>query len=355
MRRILKKIHQVVGLFVALYMLVMALTGTLLVYKDAILRTAVPELATTVATHTAASQATILEKLERQYQSPGVRSIKLPRDGVNAYKLYLNDKTEFLVNAETLEPVYDPIHMVPLFAFLFDVHHRLTFGEIGEEVVGILGLFACFSLLSGLYLWWPWRKGLRLSTAVPANSRAASYRGAHVTTGIIVAPLLLVATATGTAMIYSSAVRSGLTALLGGEQPTVTQMLPQATEVRATLFDQKDRVFAVGMSTLYIPPRGQSGVYSIRLKMPDEWHPNGRSTVKVDPEGQTVVTYNAPDAALGHNVADTIYPLHSGKTGGLLWQFLIALSGVATFYLCYLGLSAYVKRRRMRHVSAGAK
>ena len=68
----------------------------------------------------------------------------------------------------------------------------------------------------------------------------------------------------------------------------------------------------------------------------------------MDEGAGTVSFYNAPDAALGHNIADAVYPVHSGKTGGMLWQLLVAISGFGGFFLAYAGLNAYIRRRRKR-------
>ncbi len=345
MRRTLKRLHQLIGLVIALYMLVMAGTGALLTYKDPILARLIPEVGGEVTILGPAAQAEKLAEIETRYAVPGVRSVKLPREGMNAYKLYLNNKEERLLNASTLEDVRDPLGAFGFFVVLFDIHHRLAAGETGEEIVGILGLVTLFSLVSGLYLWWPWRKGYRLRNLIPVNGRSSAYRLSHVTLGATVAPLLILNTVTGASMIYSTSVRTGLTGIFGGERPVSTQQA-EIADPRTALFEEKAATFPEGLATIYIPKRTEDGAYSLRLQMPAEWHPNGRSTVTVNKKAGTVAFYDAPAAALGHNIADTIYPLHSGKTGGYLWQALVALTGIGGFLLAYAGLSAYIRRRR---------
>lgn len=355
MRRTLKRLHQLVGLLIAVYMLVMAGTGAALTYKDQILARFIPEVRGEVVALSPEAQAAKLTEIEVQHAITGVRSVKLPRPGMNAYKVYLKDKQEILLNADTLAPVNDPLGMVGFFTVLFDIHHRLAAGETGEEVVGILGVVAALMLISGVYLWWPWRKGFRLRNVIPANGKASSYRLSHVTLGAIVAPLLVLNTITGAAMIYSTPVRNGLTAMFGGEKPTRTEAMELAAEPKLALFSGKASEFPDGLATIYIPKRTEEGSYSLRLQMPREWHPNGRSTVTVNPQAGTVSFYDAPEAGLGHNIADSIYPLHSGKTGSAIWQFIVVLTGLGGFFLAYAGLSAYLKRKRARRVVAATK
>lgn len=348
MRRSLKRLHQLIGVVIALYMLVMAGTGAALTYKDPILARLIPEVGGQVTSLDPAEQALVLARIEDRYAMPGVRSIKLPRPGMDAYKVYLKGKHEILLNADTLEEVHDPLGAFTFFVVLFDIHHRLAAGAAGEEIVGILGLIAIFSLMSGIYLWWPWRGGYRPRNLIPANGRASAYRLSHVTLGATIAPLLLLNTVTGASMIYSIPVRNALTAVFGGEKTSVAVSIPDTSEPRTALFDNKASHFPEGLATIYIPQRTEEGPYSLRLQMPAEWHPNGRSTVTIDPKAGTATFYNAPDAALGHNIADAIYPLHSGKTGGYLWQALVALTGLGGFLLAYAGLSAYIRRKRQR-------
>jgi len=346
MRRSLKRLHQLIGVVIALYMLVMAGTGAALTYKDPILARLIPEVGGQVKSLEPAEQAEALARIEDQYAAPGVRSVKLPRPGMNVYKVYLKDKQELLLNADTLAEVHDPLGAFSFFVVLFDIHHRLAAGATGEEIVGVLGLVTIFSIVSGIYLWWPWRKGYRLRNLIPANGRASAYRLSHVTLGATIAPFLLLNTITGASMIYSTPVRNALTAVFGGEKTAVAVSIPVASEPRTALFDNKVSYFPEGLATIYIPRRTEEGPYSLRLQMPAEWHPNGRSTVTIDQTSGTATFYNAPDAALGHNIADAIYPLHSGKTGGYLWQALVALTGLGGFLLAYAGLSAYIRRKR---------
>ena len=355
MRRTLKRLHQLVGLAIAVYMLVMAGTGAALTYKDQILARFIPEVRGEVVALAPADQAAKLEEIEVQYTALGVRSVKLPRPGMNVYKVYLKDKQEILLNAESLAAVNDPLGMAGFFTVLFDIHHRLAAGDTGEEIVGILGLIAALMLMSGVYLWWPWRRGFRVRNVIPANGKASSYRLSHVTMGAVVAPLLILNTITGAAMIYSTAVRDGLTAIFGGEKPTHTEAIDTTAAPKVVLFSGKATVFPDGLATIYIPRRTEEGPYSLRLQMPREWHPNGRSTVTVDSQAGTISFYDAPEASLGHNIADSIYPLHSGKTGSGIWQFLVTLTGIGGFFLAYAGLSAYVRRRYMRRTTVTAK
>lgn len=84
MRRTLKRLHQLAGLLIAVYMLVMAGTGAALTYKDQILARFIPEVRGEVVALSPEAQAAKLAEIEGQYAIIGVRSVKLPRPGMNA-------------------------------------------------------------------------------------------------------------------------------------------------------------------------------------------------------------------------------------------------------------------------------
>ncbi|WCL53965.1 PepSY-associated TM helix domain-containing protein [Gimibacter soli] len=339
MRPLIRQLHEVIGLVIAVYMILMGVTGTLLTFREDILAASLPGLDTPAA----ATDQAMIDRIVATYADAGLRTIKLPKDGFNAYRVYLPDHRELLLDSSTLAPVADPLHLDAFFVTLFDLHHRLTFGEAGEEVIGILGLTTLFIAVSGIYLWWSWRRGFSLARMRPSGGNAVAYRTAHLTSGIVIAPFLLMTVITGSAMIYSTAVRDGLTALFGGERPVAS--LPARTT--GDLIADAPTALPDGRPVFYILPRGSATEPSLRVKMPAEWHPNGRSTLSSN-DGGTLVAYDATKAGTGHRIADAVYPLHSGKVGGLGYRLLVGAIGLGIVYLSYLGLVAYIRRFRKR-------
>ncbi|TNE60913.1 MAG: PepSY domain-containing protein [Alphaproteobacteria bacterium] len=339
MRRGLRRIHQIIGVVGALYMLVMASTGTILAFEDNLLRLLLPGLDRPVVQLSPAEQGAKLGAIEAAYANQGLRSIQLPTDGMNAYRVYLVDKSQQLLDAETLVPIHDPMAADASLQFLFDIHHYLALGDTGKQIIGLLGLAAIFSVLSGLYLWWPWRRGFRLSLLKARGGSSAAHRGAHATMGILLAPLLLVTVVTGTVLIYSGPVRAGLAALFGGAQPT--QQAEAGAGGPERLFELAAERLPGAEASIYSPAR-----MSMRLRMQDEWLPKGRSTVTVGPDG--AVVYDATKGGMGHRISDAVYPVHAGKVGGALWLAIVVLTGFGTIYLSAMGFLAFWRRARPR-------
>ncbi|MBW8304974.1 MAG: PepSY domain-containing protein, partial [Brevundimonas sp.] len=98
---------------------------------------------------------------------------------------------------------------------------------------------------------------------------------------------------------------------------------------------------------------------SIRLKQPGEWHPNGRTTVLIDPATSAVARVSdAQTLTRGERAVHAIYPLHAGSVGGWLYEWVTVVSGLALAALGGVGLWAFLKQRlgrtRRRPVRPGA-
>jgi uncharacterized iron-regulated membrane protein len=85
--------------------------------------------------------------------------------------------------------------------WLFDLHHHLFSGEAGETVIGIAGLAGVFFVVSGTILWWRTRRTFRWRL-LPSRLSRPAILWHHRDLGIVIAPLLLLATLTGTMMVF---------------------------------------------------------------------------------------------------------------------------------------------------------
>jgi len=88
---------------------------------------------------------------------------------------------------------------------------------------------------------------------------------------------------------------------------------------------------------------------TIRVRQHGEWHPNGRTTVTVDPAtSQVVATSDANALPAGIRAYNAFYPLHASSVGGWLYDALTALSGLAMAGLGGVGAWAFLVKPRSR-------
>ena len=219
--------------------------------------------------------------------------------------------------------------------WLFDLHHHLLAGDVGETVIGVAGAVGLFFVVSGVTLWWRTRKTFAFRLWPARMTRPAILRH-HRDLGVLVAPLLLLSFYTGTVLVF----RPFAALTLGPGAPAAIQAaLKPPPTIGAKLSDTVDWRAIVAIAHRRFPeaelrlvslPRKDSGLITVRMRQPEEWLPNGRTTLWFAADSGALVA--ARDArALGWQAKafNLFYPLHAAKVGGLAWRIAMTISGLA--------------------------
>lgn len=236
--------------------------------------------------------------------------------------------------------------------WIFDLHHHLFTGEIGETVAGIAGLCALFFVISGVILWWRTRRTFKLRLWPRRLSRPAIVMQ-HRDLGIVVAPLLFLSALTGTMMLFKPvgavvvAPFSSPSAVRASISPPKVESGPLARDLDWTAMLTAARtVFPRADFRILSLPRKPGEPITLRMKQPEEWLPNGRTYIMFDAAtGKVLATRDANAAPTGAKVFNAAYPLHAAKIGGLPWRLVMTLSGLAMAMLGSLTVWSFWFRR----------
>jgi uncharacterized iron-regulated membrane protein len=232
--------------------------------------------------------------------------------------------------------------------WIFDLHHHLFAGHNGELVTGWAGVFGLVFVVTGSILWWRSRRAFRWRI-IPAKWKPGPIVAHHRDIGIIVAPLLLVSFLTGAGMIFDDATKWVLSPFGKIEQRKPPEVEPaNGNPPLALMLDEaKARFPDAALRRLTIPSKpGQA--WSVRMRQPSEWTPNGRTTLYFDGTGRLL---RADDPASGSNASsinEKLYPVHTAKVGGLLWKLLMTLSGLGLTILGSLTTWSFWIRKAKR-------
>jgi uncharacterized iron-regulated membrane protein len=220
--------------------------------------------------------------------------------------------------------------------WIFDFHHHLFAGDSGEWVIGIAGLCGLFFVITGAILWWRTRRTFRFRLWPRRMTRAAIVMQ-HRDLGIVLAPLLLLSVVTGTMMIFRP-FALGVIAPFGTVSETAAALespkyqggpLAEHPDYTAMLTEARRRFPTAEFRILGLP-RKPGDAISLRMKQPEEWLPNGRTTLWFDgATGKLLGVRDAlamPNGAQAFNMA---FPLHAAKVGGLGYRLLMTVSGLA--------------------------
>ena len=188
LRKALFQVHLWAGLILALYVLVMSLTGTVLIYRRELARafSAEPKILA-VAGHrmTTEELKRAAERAHPGYQVTRAFESKNPNWPVEVWLERPSKKIQRLFNPYTGADLGDPLQTgFRVVLWLVDLHDNLLSGRTGHLANGVGG--ACVSLvcLSGIVIWWPgidkWRRSLTVDWR--ANPRSFNW-SLHSTLG----------------------------------------------------------------------------------------------------------------------------------------------------------------------------
>jgi uncharacterized iron-regulated membrane protein len=232
--------------------------------------------------------------------------------------------------------------------WIFDLHHHLFAGHNGELATGWAGVFGLIFVITGSILWWRSRRAFRWRL-LPRKWKPGPIVAHHRDIGIIVAPLLLVSFVTGTGMIFDDAAKWVLSPFGKIEQRKPPEAKPAAgtAPVALMLIDSKARFPQATLRRLTIPSKpGQA--WSVRMRQPFEWTPNGRTTLFFDGTGKLLRVDDPATGSQASSINEKLYPVHSGKTDSLIWKLLMTLSGLGLTALGALATWSFWIRKAKR-------
>ena len=218
--------------------------------------------------------------------------------------------------------------------WLFDFHHHLFAGDVGETVIGVAALCGLFFVLSGAILWWRTRSTFKFRIIPKRLSRPAIVWH-HRDLGIVMAPLLALSLFTGAVFVF----RPVASLILGPGTQAELKAASRAPEYKpaalAQGFDWRRLVataharFPEAELRIVAVPRGESGLVTVRMRQPEEWLPNGRTMLWFAADsGALIGARDSRDAGMRVTVYNRFYPLHAAKIGGLGWQLVMSVSGL---------------------------
>jgi len=241
-------------------------------------------------------------------------------------------------------------------AVLFQLHSALMLGQTGKAVLAWAALAYLVLMVSGLVLWWPrkWPPSLRM---VFDKGTLRALFDVHRQGGAILAVFLAVSVATGAYLAWRPI--GGWITAASGQARVVAPKLPGLVAGMAASQDGMPRppsldAFAAAAREAF--PDGEIGFIlytphldrsmAIRMRVPDDSHPNGRSTVWLDPrDGRVLAAHRWNELDPGTRINSVIYPLHTGELGGPAGEIGVAILGLGLAALGISGLWLWWRRR----------
>ncbi len=365
-----RRLHRWIGLSLAVALVPIAVTGSLLVWREHVDALLSPELFAVSASEMRQPLARYLDAAATQTGAEyAAVALRFPQaDGwpvrVVMRKTDLKDREDL---ARELIVYLDP----PTAAVLGVANPRTSFtGTIrrlhrdllvpdwsGRQIVGWVGAGMLALTLSGLWLWWPrgrflagmrWRRSPRTSLNL------------HYFSGFWIALPLAVVSATGIYLSFPQTARS-LTAAFADPAPlamradrnsrvTARLSIDEAATFVKTEYPQA-RTISILLPLRYRSSRGDSEpriFWHFHLSDSQE---AGRSFLLDDASGELAAL---PEPGGAQRVIRVVHRLHEGHGYGAIWSIAVFLSGVVPAVLAVTGLLMWLRTRHRRTGSAAS-
>ena len=158
-RRAIFQIHLWSGLAVGLYIVVISVSGSILIYRSELRQAFEPEPRFVTISGVRMTETTLKQTAQRAYPNYRVARIILRDDPARAATITLRR------HDKPLQLLFDPYtgedlgHQLPvpyrLTTWMLDLHDNLLYGPIGRRVNGIGSIVLTLLGLTGAIIWWP--------------------------------------------------------------------------------------------------------------------------------------------------------------------------------------------------------
>jgi len=363
-RRLWRNVHLVIGIGAALLLIPIGLSGSLLVWHDALDAMLHPGRYAVSAgpvsapsEHVAAARAALgatFQPVVMRYPESTQAPVTVSARDTTAERgarprlltVYLDPSTARVLDVADFR--------ISFIGILHRFHENLTIPEYnGRDIVGWAGVAMLIMTLTGLYLWWPrnhaWSAALRWQTGAGTASRL------HHQFGFWICAPLAVLSLTGSYLGFPQQGRAVLS--------SVAAMSPQqrggfgAPLLQRTRLTIDQALHAALVSTpdarpvaIFLPTQ-QAETWRVQLRQTDEL-----IALLVDDRSGGAST--ASPRLAGDRIAVWIRWIHDGSRGGIVWQVAIFLCGIFPTVLAITGVIIWLQRRGRRAAtlrSAGAR
>ena len=349
LRRSILKLHRWLSLGAAIFWLLQALTGVLIVFHWEITDAGIP----------APQRPTDLAAIERRVDAlvpPGgkIASLWTAAGAPDRYKVYYEDaegtKTSVRIAGDGTVLHAPKPGEESLMGFLVGFHHDLL-GKWGSWLVSISGVLLCTNLILGIVAAWPkrgtWGRALRPAMRGPAAPRLYSW---HRALGLWVGIPALVIAATGTLLKFED----GVGDLVGATPVAMPAVAPAGAQIGFATAARAGLEAIPGSSLTQVAwPKPDDATWRVRVRAPGELRrAYGGSYVLVDANsGQVRGTFPIAEASAANQFMSALFPIHTGEAGGLIGRILSVMIGLWLITMIAAGVLLWLKRRKPRRAA----
>lgn len=394
-RRFLTWLHRYVGLTLALFLIVVGLTGSLLAYYEPLDALLAPELTARPAGAAALEAVELAERVEAAHPElqisllplsfPADRALLLsvgPRTADKALsfdEIFVHPATAEIIGQRTWGEISEG--MINLMPFIFKLHYSLALGETGGVVLGWIALFWTVDCFVGFYLTLPQRKQRKAGRAPQVEKQLSKgwwsrwrpawliktsgspYRinfDVHRAGGLWFWPLLFVLAWSSVGMnlhqVFSPVMRAAFVMspdlpseeAQGPSEITWRQALELGRQAMTIEAERHGLTVREEVALRYVS-WDNAFRYTVRSDKDFVEAGDGETIVSLDPKSGAVKRFeHGSQGTTGDIVQRWLYHFHEGRVFGAAYDLLLAITGVLICALAATGIVIWWKKRSAR-------
>jgi len=353
LRKLLLNLHLWAGLIAGVFLILLSVTGSFMVFEDEIDRALNPKLTWATPREKRLSLTEMKSGLEEKYPGRTVVSFSIsPRSDLAWGATLQSNSPQDPLNVafdqftgDVLGTDSDRNHFV---GFVHDFHLRLMMGETGGTIASLVAVLLLFLSLSGIILWWP----RKLSTVSWRSQIKELNFELHQSLGIYVSLFLMIFAITAIVIHWENEATQ-LANRISGSAALPSPPRPQPlTPNTPTL--SPDRLLSIaesaapGAHATWILLVGNP--VRIAMKYPEDRTPSGRTNIFIDAySGVVLYNQNSRTGPLGYRMVKLWNrEIHTGDIGGLPTRILVCALSLTLPVMAITGPFIWWNRRQQK-------
>jgi uncharacterized iron-regulated membrane protein len=343
----LKTIHTWTGIVSGVFLSVIALTGSVILFRAEFERAALPPHAAGDGSRRASLDGAARE-IAKLRPDAAVRRVYLPAQAGDPYILQVQSAGKraerFAVDSTTARVLRE---IRPNWVdWTVDLHRNLLAGTTGRSIVGGFGIVLLALSATGMLLWLMGARNLRAWVSVRRRGSSVRFNyELHRAAGLWAYAFLALISFTGIELAFPNAFRDAVQSLTG--KPATARGPRGGGSTTRLSLDEYVRLGRAAMPD-GVPmelrlPDGAKGPVDLRLYRTGDLSPSGNHVYLNPATGTVVMVDRIVDRPIGARFLAAMSPLHYAQFGGMTVKIAWALLGVTPLLLFVTGLLAWWK------------
>lgn len=357
-RKVIAKIHLWLSMIVGIFIVLIGLTGSLLVFEPEINNMLHPDFYK-VTKGEKVSYQDALKTVSNTYPKGEIDRVYTPAEptgrGVYVFRVNQNEKQQAIYIDPGTGKINGTLGDKAFFNVVLGFHEYLLLEQFnGESIVGIIGFLFFFISLSGIYLWWPgfkkWSRGFIMRQS--KNPYVKQY-DVHKVIGGVSIPFLLVVSLTGALFAFDETIFGwfgGQAKVTPPKENLISTPLASGKVPLDHLLSNAEKAVPHGtIMQVRLPekPEKESSEGAVEIRLSRSYDPgNGNVKVWLDQYSGKVVGKLDPKVNSGLFYQTWHLPLHTGSYGGVFTKILYVIGGLTPSILMFTGTYMWWYKRK---------